>query len=105
MTSDPDSPFTLVFVGYAAAGPGLSERASAFEDAVLPLLSDHGAELVYRGRRAAGQDETQPLEVHITRFPNRRALESYLSDDRRAALLAEFGEVFTAKHVVEMDTL
>jgi uncharacterized damage-inducible protein DinB len=105
MTSDPDSPFTLVFVGYAATEPGLSERASAFEDAVLPLLSDHGAELVYRGRRAAGQDGALPLEVHLIRFPHRRALESYMSDDRRAALLEEFGDVFTAKQVVEMDTV
>jgi uncharacterized protein (DUF1330 family) len=105
MTSDPESPFTLVFVGYAAAEPGLGERASAFEDAVLPLLSDHGAELVYRGRRAAGQDGALPLEVHLIRFPHRRALEAYMSDDRRVALLEEFGEVFTAKQVVEMDTV
>jgi hypothetical protein len=103
MTGDPDSPFTLVFVGYA--DPALAERAAAYEDAVLPLLADHGAELVYRGRRAAGQDEALPLEVHVTRFPHRRALESYLADDRRAALLEEFGEVFTAKQVVEMDTV
>ena len=103
MTTDPDAPFTLVFVGHA--DPAHEERAAAYEDAVLPLLADHGAELVYRGRRAAGQDEALPLEVHLIRFPHRPALESYLSDDRRAALLEEFGEVFTAKQVVEMDTV
>jgi hypothetical protein len=103
MTTDADAPFTLVFVGYADRAH--EESAAAFEDAVLPLLADHGAELVYRGRRAAGQDEALPLEVHLIRFPNRRALESYMSDERRAALLDEFGEVFTAKQAVEMDTV
>jgi hypothetical protein len=104
-TDDPEAPFTLVFVGYVGAEPGLDERASAYEDAVLPLLADHGAELVYRGRRVAGQDPALPLEVHLTRFPHRRALDAYMADDRRAAPLEEFGEVFTAKQVVEMDTV
>jgi hypothetical protein len=41
MASDPDKPFTLVFVGHAE--PALEARASAYEDRVLPLLDDHGA--------------------------------------------------------------
>jgi hypothetical protein len=103
MATDRESPFTLAFVGYADAAH--EERAAAFEDAVLPLLADHGAELLYRGRRADGQDAALPLEVHLIRFPHRRAFESYLADGRRAALLEEFGEVFTAKQAVEMDTV
>jgi uncharacterized damage-inducible protein DinB len=103
MTTDPEAPFTLVFVGYTDAAR--EERAAAYEDAVLPLLADHGAELVYRGQRVAGQDSALPLEVHLTRFPHRRALAAYMADDRRAALLEEFGEVFTTKQVVEMDTV
>jgi Protein of unknown function (DUF664) len=103
MTTQPDAPLTLVFVGYA--DPTDERRAAAFEDAVLPLLADHGAELAYRGRRAAGQDEALPLEVHLIRFPHRRALESYMSDDRRAALVEDYGEVFTVEQVVEMDAV
>jgi uncharacterized protein (DUF1330 family) len=102
MTSDPADALTLVFVGRATAAD--AERAAAYEDAVLPLLADHGARLVYRGRRR-GDDEAEPFEVHVLWFPNRTALGAYLADARRHALLEEFGEVFTAKEVVEMETI
>jgi uncharacterized protein (DUF1330 family) len=103
MVAEPDAPFTLAFVGYAATG--MSERASAYEDEVLPLLADHGARLLYRGRRAAHQDDSLPLEVHLTWFPHRRALEAYMADERRAALMEAHGEVFTRKEVVEVDSV
>lgn len=100
--ADPvDGPFTIAFVG--RADPALVEAAGAFEDAVLALLPDHGATLVYRGRRAPGQDESLPAEVHLIRFPHRAAFAAYLADGRRQALLAAHGEVFTEKVVVELD--
>ena len=95
-----DGPFTLAFVGYA--DEAASARASAFEDAVLPLLADHGAKVLYRGKRAEGQDPALPLEVHLLWFPHRRSLQAYLADDRRRALIEQHGEVFTAKHTVEL---
>jgi hypothetical protein len=105
-----DEPFTLAFVGFATAEQ--AERASAFEDAVLPLLADHGARLLYRGRRTATGDaasdaasDAGPLEVHLIWFPGRAALAGYMADERRQALLDEYGEVFTAKHAFEIDTL
>ena len=101
--TDPDAPFTVAFVGYAA--PEAAERASAYEDAVLPLLAGHGARLLYRGRRTAGEDASLPLEVHLTWFPHRRAFDAYMADERRRALMDEFGEVFTAKQVVELEAL
>jgi hypothetical protein len=70
---------------------------------VLALLPDHGARLVYRGRRAAGQDPALPAEVHLIWFPSRAAFDAYLADERRQALLAGHGEVFTEKVVVELD--
>jgi hypothetical protein len=103
MPSDPSQPFTLVFVGYAA--PESAARAVAYEDAVLELLADHGALVAYRGRRVDGEADALPLEVHLLWFPNRVAFDAYIADDRRAALLHEFGEVFTVKHVVEMQTV
>jgi uncharacterized protein (DUF1330 family) len=96
-------PFTVAFVGHAS--DALAPRAIAFEDEVLPLLADHGAKLLYRGRRTAGQDETLPLEIHLLWFPHRDALESYLRDDRRQALLREHGDVFTSKQSVEVETI
>jgi hypothetical protein len=103
MTSDPAAPVTLVFVGHAA--PATADRAAAYEDAVLPLLRDYDARVVYRGRRKDARNTAQPFEVHVLWFPNRSALDAYLADDRRIALLHEFGEVFTAKEVVEMETI
>ena len=82
MPSDHEQPFTLAFVGYTT--DVLADRAAAFEDAVLPLLADHGARVLYRGRRASGQDAALPFEVHLLWFPNRDAFAAYLADDRRA---------------------
>jgi uncharacterized protein (DUF1330 family) len=96
-------PITLAFLGHG--DDAAASRAGRYEDAVLALLPDHGARVLYRGRRAAGQAEALPLEVHLLWFPDRAAFDAYLDDPRRAALLGEFGEVFAAKHVVELDTL
>ena len=101
--SDPDAPFTLAFVGHATSAT--SEQAAAFEDEVLPLLADHGARLLYRGRRTADADESLPFEVHLIWFPHRRALDAYVADARRKDLLRKYGDVFARKQAVEMDTL
>jgi hypothetical protein len=103
MPTDSAEPITLVFVGHASAAA--ADRAAAYEDAVLPLLADHGAQVVYRGRRKHTDDALEPFEVHVLWFPGRAAFEAYLADDRRRALLDEFGEVFTSKEVVEMETI
>ena len=94
---------TIAFIGHAA--PDRAEAASAYEDDVLPLLADHGAALLYRGRRTDREDPALPLEVQLIRFPSRRAYDAFLADDRRQALLGRHGEVFTSKVVVELDTV
>jgi hypothetical protein len=99
--TETDEPFTLAFLGYA---PEAGRRAAhAYEDAVLSLLPDHGARVVYRGTRAQGEDEALPLEVHLLWFPGQGALAAYLADDRRAALRAEFGDVFARTDVVTVE--
>jgi uncharacterized protein (DUF1330 family) len=103
MSEDDADAITLAFVGYAGAES--AERASEYEDHVLALLADHGARLVFRGRRAAAQDPALPLEVHLIWLPRRSALDAFLADPRRQALLARYGEVFTQKIVVELDTV
>jgi uncharacterized protein (DUF1330 family) len=95
-----DSPLTLVFLGYA--GAATAQRAGRFEDDVLALLADYGAQLLFRGRRSEGQDDGLPLEVHILRFPDRAALRRYTDDERRARLLHEYGDVFTLKQTFEV---
>ena len=98
-----ETPLTLAFVGYTR--PDLTERAIAYEDAVLPLLDEHGARLIARVRRTPGQDSSLPLEIHLIWFPDRRALDSYLGDPRRQTLLESYGDVFTLKHVVEVEQI
>ena len=99
--AETETPFTLAFLGY---GPEAGRRAAhAYEDAVLSLLPRHGARVVYRGCRAAGEDEALPLEVHLLWFPGRAALAAYLADDRRAAARAEFGDVFARTEVVTVE--
>jgi hypothetical protein len=51
VTADREDAFTLVFVGYA--DPRSTDRAVAFEDAVLPILADHGAREVETIRELA----------------------------------------------------
>jgi uncharacterized protein (DUF1330 family) len=101
--ASPNQPITLAFVGYATAA--MADRASAFEDEVLELLDGHGARLLYRGRRIDHRDESLPLEIQLLSFPDRKALEAYLADDRRQRLLARYGDVFTRKCAVEVATL
>jgi uncharacterized protein (DUF1330 family) len=97
------SSITLGFVGYAE--PATADAASRYEDAVLELLDDHGARVLFRGRRRADQAAELPLEIHVLEFPDRPALDAYLADARRTALIEEFGDVFTVKHAAELDPL
>lgn len=53
----------------------------AYEDAVLPLLSEFGGKLQRRLRNADGT-----IEVHIVSFPSEIAVQRYRSDGRRRAL-------------------
>jgi uncharacterized protein (DUF1330 family) len=103
MSTLQDAPFTLAFVGYADAAT--SDRAAAYEDEVLELLNSHGAHLLYRGRRGPGQNAALPFEVQLIWFPDRGALARYTADERRVALIEKYGEVFTLKHAVTMDTI
>ena len=54
----------------------------AYEDRVLALLADHGAEVLERVRSDGAND--RPLEVQVYRFPSQAAL-----DGPRLALAAE----------------
>jgi hypothetical protein len=94
---------TIAFVGHATAAT--AELATEYEDQVLSLLDSHGARLLYRGRRRRDQDESLPLEIQLHWFPRREALDAFLADDRRVRLLAFYGDVFTLKQSVELDTL
>jgi uncharacterized protein (DUF1330 family) len=99
----PEQSITMAFMGHATAAT--AKRAMEYEDEVLRLLDSHGARLLYRGRRRRDQDESLPFEIQLLSFPRREALDAFLADDRRKRLLAFYGDVFTLKQSVELDTL
>jgi hypothetical protein len=107
MTTNDDSSapsgFTLGFYGHAPDVALASVRA--FEDDVLSLLADHGAELRFRGHRSAGQSEDLPAEFHVIWFPSDEAFDAYLHDPRRSEFLRRHGEVFTSKGIVRLDAI
>jgi uncharacterized protein (DUF1330 family) len=96
--------FTIGFVG--RADPAHAEQASRYEDEVLPLLTDHGAALLYRGQGVeGGQDSAEPIEIQLIWFPNRASYMAYIGDPRRIELLERYGDVFRDKLVLELETL
>jgi hypothetical protein len=98
----PHSDVTLCAI-FRVPSAGL-EAFLAYEDAVLPLLADHGGELQRRLRTA-----DSATEIHLIRFPSRSHLDAYRADRRRTAhaeLLTTSGavaEVLTVRDVTDRD--
>lgn len=101
-TDDPATTdgLTLAFVGFAR---DTAPEARAYEDAVLALLPDHGARVLFRGHRAPDEARELPAEVHVLWFPDRERFASYMADPRRAELRAAHGSVFDDTLVVEVE--
>ncbi|MEO8458695.1 MAG: DUF1330 domain-containing protein [Chloroflexota bacterium] len=72
---------------------GEEQRFLDFESRVLPLLSKHNGQLLYRARPSAGNviDSTigQPYEVHLISFASRADFDSYAADPERQSLMPE----------------
>ena len=71
--------------------PGKETEFHAFEDKVLPLLANHGGELLYRvrpGRESfiAGTGEL-PYEIHLVTFEDVESFKSYGADPQRLAAI------------------
>lgn len=69
------------------ARPGAEQALSAYEDKVLALIPDYGGELLARVIGDGSNDH--PHEVHLYRFPDQAAIDSYMADPRRLALAEE----------------
>ena len=57
----------------------------AYEDAVLPLLTDHDGSLLRRLRTG-----DRLTEIHLIQFPSAAALDAFRADPRRAAQASLF---------------
>jgi hypothetical protein len=71
----------LTFVLIARVPPDGVARFQAYEQAVLPLLSEYGGLLERRLRNGDGT-----IEVHIVSFESDRDFQRYRSDPGRAAV-------------------
>ncbi|WP_125777759.1 hypothetical protein [Antribacter gilvus] len=69
------------------ATEGLDDDLTAYEDAVLALVPEHGGEVVQRLRTDG--DTGRPHEIQVFRFPGQPALDAYVADPRRLALAEE----------------
>jgi len=72
----------VTYVLIARMPPAGIEAFRRYEDAVLPLLSDHGGRLERRLRGHAGGSD---VEVHVITFAAPDGLARYRDDPRRAA--------------------
>lgn len=85
------------------AVPGNESGLVAYENEVLTLLADHDARIVQRVRALeAGEG---PYEVHVLEFASQAALDGYLEDPRRTALLAERDRVIARTTVIPVEAV
>jgi uncharacterized protein (DUF1330 family) len=78
----------------------MPQRDSAlieFEDQVLVLIPRHGGRVLQRVRRTEDTDEA--FETHIITFPDESALQAYMEDPDRIALMP-LREIAIARTVV-----
>jgi hypothetical protein len=85
------------------AVPGQETALVAYEDQVLTLLGDHDAHVVQRVR--AQEVGEGPYEVHVLEFASQGALDAYLEDPRRTALLAERDRVIARTTIVPVEVV
>jgi hypothetical protein len=83
------------------AKQGLEDDLSAYEDAVLPLIREHGGEVLQRAR-GDGSDG-HPHEVQFYRFASQAAIDAYAADPRRVALANERDRVVARTDVFPVE--
>jgi hypothetical protein len=82
------------------AQPGAGDGLIAYEDQVLGILPDHGGRVRQRAR--SGGAAGQPLEIQFLEFPSARALDAFMTDDRRQSLAGERDRVIAKTEVMEV---
>jgi uncharacterized protein (DUF1330 family) len=82
------------------AQPGAGDGLIAYEDQVLGILPNHGGRVRQRARSAGAAG--QPLEIQFLEFPSARALDAFMTDDRRQSLAGERDRVIAKTEVMEV---
>lgn len=81
--------------------PGAEDSLTAYEDTVLDLIPQHGGKVLQRAR-SSGADG-QPLEIQFLQFPSARALEEYMTDERRTALAQERDRAVARTQIIDVE--
>lgn len=68
--------------------PGMDEALIAYEDSVLAFVNEHGGTVLQRARRSDDAQD-RPLEIQLFEWPSQAAVDAFMSDRRRTALVAE----------------
>lgn len=87
---------------------GLGDALSAFEDAVLALVPEHGGRVLQRVRREPSPDGVrgdQPLEVQVIELPDDDALAAYMADPRRTGRAAERDRAVARTEVLRVEAV
>jgi uncharacterized protein (DUF1330 family) len=83
------------------AQPGERDALSAYEDAVLDLVPQHGGRVLQRVRSKGTGEE--PAEVQLLTFPSAAALQDYMTDERRTSLADQRDLAVARTQVIDVD--
>ena len=100
-----DGPIVLCVLLWPRDGEG--DALIAYEDAVLPLVAEHGGRVVQRVRARETEDaapgDDAPLEIQILEFPSPAALDAYMANPRRAALIPQRDAAIARTEIIRSD--
>lgn len=82
--------------------PGREDELHRYENAVLPLLVEHGGRLVAR-ETVTRTNDAEPLEVQLIELRDQAALEAYMADSRRIALEADRSGAIARTQVLRLE--
>lgn len=93
-------PIRLCVLLWPAEGAEADLRG--YEDAVLPLLDEHGGRLVARETVVRGSED-DPLEVQLIELRDQAGLDGYLADPRRLALEDERAQAIARTRILRLE--
>lgn len=82
--------------------PGREDELHRYENAVLPLLVEHGGRLVAR-ETVTRTNDAEPLEVQLIELRDQAALDAYMADSRRIALEADRSGAIARTQVLRLE--
>ncbi|MEE6140414.1 hypothetical protein SKC41_29390 [Mycobacterium sp. 050128] len=78
--------------------PGMEEALIAYEDSVLRWVSEHGGTVLQRARSDGA--EGRPLEIQLFEWASQSAMDGFMADPRRTALVADRDRAIARTEIV-----